>query len=104
MLANAVKFTDHRHASLIRAGASRGRRDALLRFEVADTGIGIAPEALPRLFDAFEQADNSTTPALRRHRAGAGDHAAAGAADGRRRRRQQRARRGQHVFWFTARA
>jgi CheY-like chemotaxis protein len=33
----------------------------LLRFEVADTGIGIAAETLPRLFSAFEQADNSTT-------------------------------------------
>jgi two-component system sensor histidine kinase/response regulator len=32
-----------------------------LRFEVEDTGIGIAPENLARLFSAFEQADNSTT-------------------------------------------
>ena len=30
-----------------------------LRFEVQDTGVGIDPEALPRLFSAFEQADNS---------------------------------------------
>lgn len=34
---------------------------ALIRFEVQDTGIGIAPETMPRLFAAFEQADNSTT-------------------------------------------
>lgn len=33
----------------------------LLRFEVEDTGIGIDPEVLPRLFNSFEQADNTTT-------------------------------------------
>ena len=33
----------------------------LLRFEVVDTGIGIAPEALPRLFSRFEQATMDTT-------------------------------------------
>jgi len=33
----------------------------LVRFEVQDTGIGIAPEVIPRLFTAFEQADNSIT-------------------------------------------
>jgi CheY-like chemotaxis protein len=33
----------------------------LVRFEVEDTGIGIAPEVAGRLFSAFEQADNSTT-------------------------------------------
>ena len=35
--------------------------DVLLRFEVTDTGIGIAPENLARLFSTFEQADSSTT-------------------------------------------
>ena len=32
-----------------------------MRFEVADSGIGIAAESIPRLFSAFEQADNTTT-------------------------------------------
>ncbi len=32
-----------------------------VRFEVQDTGAGISPEVMPRLFSAFEQADNSTT-------------------------------------------
>jgi two-component system sensor histidine kinase/response regulator len=36
-------------------------QQAVLRFEVADTGIGIAPDALQRLFGSFEQGDNSTT-------------------------------------------
>jgi len=35
--------------------------NVLVRFEVQDTGVGIAPEVIPRLFSAFEQADNSIT-------------------------------------------
>ena len=58
---NAVKFTEHGtigiHASLIEDLG----REVRLRFEVSDTGVGIAPEALPRLFTPFEQADRSTT-------------------------------------------
>ncbi|MBK9956708.1 MAG: hypothetical protein IPP18_16920 [Rhodocyclaceae bacterium] len=42
----------------IEAADAQGAR---VRFEVEDTGIGIAPEVLPRLFAAFEQADNSIT-------------------------------------------
>ena len=33
----------------------------MIRLSVQDTGIGIAPDALPRLFEKFEQADTSTT-------------------------------------------
>ena len=33
----------------------------LIRFEVEDTGLGIKPEDMPRLFNIFEQVDNSTT-------------------------------------------
>ena len=60
-LSNAVKFTE---AGSIEVGCRILERTAdtvKLRFEVRDTGIGIAPEAMPRLFSAFEQADNSTT-------------------------------------------
>ncbi|MBZ8139687.1 hypothetical protein CLD22_07205 [Rubrivivax gelatinosus] len=61
LLANAVKFTDHGWIRLRgeRVAAEGGR--LLVRFEVRDTGIGIAPERQARLFEAFEQADASTT-------------------------------------------
>jgi PAS domain S-box-containing protein len=61
LLANAVKFTDTGRVTLRATVEAEDAANQLLRFEVADTGIGIAPEALPRLFDAFEQADNSTS-------------------------------------------
>ena len=58
---NAIKFTDAGEISiavrLVEADASR----ALLRFEVRDTGIGLTPEQLGRLFQSFQQADTSTT-------------------------------------------
>ncbi len=58
---NAIKFTQKGSITL-RAKLLEEDGDALLvRFEVADTGIGIAPENIGRLFNAFEQADTSTT-------------------------------------------
>jgi CheY-like chemotaxis protein/anti-sigma regulatory factor (Ser/Thr protein kinase) len=58
---NAVKFTEKGTVTL-RVFIQEETEDlARLRFEVADTGIGIAPEAMSRLFSAFEQADNSMT-------------------------------------------
>jgi len=58
---NAAKFTEH-GTIVLRAGpVSRTGDEVLLRFEVQDTGMGIAPEALERLFELFEQADASTT-------------------------------------------
>ncbi|TXT20196.1 MAG: Multi-sensor hybrid histidine kinase, partial [bacterium] len=58
---NAVKFTE-RGVIRLRAHLLEETDTGLrVRFEVRDSGIGIAPEVLPRLFTAFEQADASTT-------------------------------------------
>jgi PAS domain S-box-containing protein len=59
--ANAIKFTDAGSVTLRAICEEDAGDSVLVRFEVEDTGIGIAPEVLPRLFTAFEQADNSTT-------------------------------------------
>lgn len=59
--ANAIKYTESGTVTL-RATLLEDAGDSLLiRFEVQDTGVGIPPEALSRLFCSFEQADNSTT-------------------------------------------
>lgn len=58
---NAIKFTE-RGGVVLRARLLREDDHGLLvRFEVSDTGIGIAPEVAARLFKPFEQADGSTT-------------------------------------------
>ncbi len=58
---NAIKFTAAGEVGIVvRAGSHVGRRQ-MLRFEVRDTGIGIPPEHLVRLFQPFSQADGSTT-------------------------------------------
>ncbi|HLO61345.1 MAG TPA: ATP-binding protein [Azonexus sp.] len=58
---NAIKFTAHGSVTLRVHTVEDGAGDVLLRFEVSDTGIGIAADAQERLFNAFEQADSSTT-------------------------------------------
>ena len=60
-LGNAVKFTERGTITLRARLAERQGDDLLLRFEVEDTGPGIAPEVQGRLFQSFEQADSSTT-------------------------------------------
>jgi PAS domain S-box-containing protein len=58
---NAVKFTE-RGAIVLRARIeAEADADLRVRFEVQDTGIGAPPEAMDRLFQAFEQADATTT-------------------------------------------
>ncbi|MDQ3756450.1 MAG: response regulator [Actinomycetota bacterium] len=57
LVANAVKFTE---TGQVIVRASR-RDDAMVCFEVLDSGVGIAPNAVNRMFDAFSQAEASTT-------------------------------------------
>ncbi|RFU44588.1 response regulator [Paraburkholderia sp. DHOC27] len=64
LLSNAVKFTEHGEVSLQVAPAEGG----MLRFDVRDSGIGIAPDKLEMIFEAFQQADGSTS----RHYGGSG--------------------------------
>ena len=58
---NAIKFTKQGTISLRAIKLEENDTDVLIRFEVQDTGIGIAPEDLSTLFESFEQADTSTT-------------------------------------------
>jgi len=61
LLTNAVKFTPQGHVHLAVAAGERGGEEVALRFSVSDTGIGVAPERREAIFDAFTQADSSTT-------------------------------------------
>ena len=58
---NAIKFTERGAVTMRARILAEDEQSILIRFEVEDTGIGIAPEAQKRLFKAFEQADGSTT-------------------------------------------
>jgi signal transduction histidine kinase/CheY-like chemotaxis protein len=58
---NAIKFTERGSVVMRARLAGQSPEEVALRFEVSDTGIGIAPEAQARLFQAFSQADPSTT-------------------------------------------
>ncbi len=61
LLGNAIKFTEQgRILARVRV-AGEDTQSVMLRFEVHDTGIGITREARARLFEAFSQADDSTT-------------------------------------------
>ncbi len=57
---NAVKFTDEGHVYLNVSLEQRDKRQ-FVRFDVEDTGIGIAPDKQEAIFESFTQADGSTT-------------------------------------------
>ena len=58
---NAVKFTDRGDVRIEVRVEEADATEALLRFSVTDSGIGLTPEQVGRLFASFEQADKSTT-------------------------------------------
>jgi PAS domain S-box-containing protein len=61
LLGNAIKFTAHGQVKLRISVDRQSEETASLRFRIADTGIGINAETQARLFQAFTQADGSTT-------------------------------------------
>jgi signal transduction histidine kinase/DNA-binding NarL/FixJ family response regulator len=61
LVSNAVKFTADGHVAVHATTRTTPGSDPLIRVEVSDTGIGIDPAALDRLFEPFTQADASTT-------------------------------------------
>ncbi|MEO8526581.1 MAG: response regulator, partial [Caldimonas sp.] len=61
LLSNAVKFTASGSVTLSGELIERRPNSLLIRFEVRDTGIGIAADKIPGLFSAFAQADTSTS-------------------------------------------
>ncbi len=58
---NAIKFTERGSITLRASLLEQNGEELLVRFEVTDTGIGMAPEQMARLFHSFEQADASIT-------------------------------------------
>lgn len=101
-LSNAIKFTEYGRITLSLRAMQKTDSGLLLRAEVHDTGIGLSAEQLPKLFNAFEQADGSTTRkyggtglglAINRHLARLmGGEAGADSQPGK-----------GSTFWFTAR-
>jgi two-component system sensor histidine kinase/response regulator len=61
LVGNAIKFTPRGEVSLSVCAESQDGENVLLHFTVADTGIGIPKEKQQKIFEAFAQADTSTT-------------------------------------------
>jgi PAS domain S-box-containing protein len=61
LISNAVKFTEQGEITLLVELENESAEQMTVSFAVRDSGIGMTPEALQRIFQPFEQADGSTT-------------------------------------------
>jgi len=61
LVGNAIKFTEQGEVSLEVTQEARSLDDVILHFTVSDTGIGIPEKKQSKIFEMFEQGDNSTT-------------------------------------------
>lgn len=61
LLNNSVKFTDQGHIKVVVDLIDITEKNAIINFKIIDTGIGIAPENIPKLFHYFTQLDDSAT-------------------------------------------
>ncbi|MDP1523286.1 MAG: ATP-binding protein [Methylotenera sp.] len=61
LLGNAIKFTQEGSVTISAALLQEDLKNTTVRFEVADTGVGIAADKQNKIFESFTQADSSTT-------------------------------------------
>jgi PAS domain S-box-containing protein len=61
LVGNAIKFTEKGEVMLSVSRENESDKEMTIRVLIHDTGIGISPEALPRLFSPFSQADGSSS-------------------------------------------
>jgi two-component system, sensor histidine kinase and response regulator len=61
LIGNAIKFTETGEVAVLVSKESESTTETVLKFSVRDTGIGMTSEAQARVFEAFGQADGSTT-------------------------------------------
>ncbi|MFD1256576.1 response regulator [Mucilaginibacter terrae] len=60
LLSNAIKFTERGYVKLQLSVLQKLNENVKIKFSVLDSGIGIAPDRLNKIFDSFEQAENDT--------------------------------------------